>query len=90
MPAYVLSASASGSAADNKATGTWKDGEWTVVITRPLALTNGDDKALKPGNTYSVGFAVHDNNTGGRGHFVSFVRSIGFGADGKIKAVKLQ
>ena len=90
VPAYVVSAAnASGSAADNKATGTWKDGEWTVVITRPLALTNGDDKALKPGSTYSIGFAVHDNNTGGRGHFVSFVRSIGFGGEGKIKAVKL-
>ena len=46
-------------------------------------------QALKPGSTYSIGFAVHDNNTGGRGHFVSFVRSIGFGGEGKIKAVKL-
>ncbi len=90
VPAYVLSAAgASGSAADNKATGTWKDGEWTVVITRPLGLTNDDDKALKSGSTYNVGFAVHDDNVAGRGHFVSFVRSIGFGADGKIKAVKL-
>jgi hypothetical protein len=90
VPAYVLSAAgASGSAADNKATGTWKDGEWTVVITRPLGLTNDDDKALKAGSTYSVGFAVHDDNIAGRGHFVSFVRTIGFGADGKIKAVKL-
>ncbi len=90
VPAYVLSAAdASGSAADNKAAGTWKDGLWTVVITRPLALANDDDKALKAGSTYNVGFAVHDGDIAGRGHFVSFVRSIGFGADGKIKAVKL-
>ena len=90
LPAYVLSAAdASGSAADDKATGAWKDGEWTVVITRPLALTNSDDKALKAGSTYNVGFAVHDDNIAGRGHFVSLVRSIGFGAEGKIKAVKL-
>ena len=90
VPAYVLSAAcASGSAADNKATGTWKDGEWTVVITLPLGLTNDDDKALKSGSTYNVGFAVHYGNIAGRGHFVSFVRTIGFGADGRIKAVKL-
>jgi Ethylbenzene dehydrogenase len=90
VPAYVLSATdASGSAADNKATGTWKDGQWTVVITRPLALANDDDKGLKAGSTYNAGFAVHDSDIAGRGHFVSFVRSIGFGADGKIKAVKL-
>ena len=90
IPAYVLSAAdASGSAADNKAAGEWKDGQWTVVITRPLALANGDDKALKPGSTYNIGFAVHDDNIAGRGHFVSFVRTIGFGADGQIKAVKL-
>ena len=54
-----------------------------------LGLTNDDDKALKSGSTYNVGFAVHDGNIAGRGHFVSFVRTIGFGADGRIKAVKL-
>jgi hypothetical protein len=90
IPAYVLSAGdPSGSAADNRASGEWKDGQWTVVITRPLALANSDDKGLTPGKTYNVGFAVHDDNIGGRGHFVSFVQSLGLGAGGRIKAVKL-
>lgn len=92
VPDYVLSRSdAAGSAADNKATGTWKDGAWTVVITRPMALSNDDDKALKPGSVNNIGFAVHDDNIAGRGHHVSFVHSVGFGAEGKIKikAVKL-
>jgi Ethylbenzene dehydrogenase len=90
VPDYVLSAAdAAGSAADNRATGTWKDGMWTVVIVRPLGLTNNDDKSLKHGSVYNVGFAVHDDNITTRGHHVSFVRTVGFGADANIKAVKL-
>jgi hypothetical protein len=90
VPDYLLSATdATGSAADNKATGVWKDGMWTVVITRPLGLANGDDKALKDGSAYNVGFAVHDDNITTRGHHVSFVRTVGFGVDANIKAVKL-
>jgi hypothetical protein len=92
VPDYLLSRSdASGSAADNNATGVWKDGTWTVVITRPLGLANPDDKALNPGAIYNVGFAVHDDNITTRGHFVSFVKTLGIGAGGKadITAVKL-
>lgn len=90
LPRYYLQPKdASGSAADNKATGAWKDGEWTVVLVRPLGLANADDKALKEGGVYSVGFAVHDDNITTRGHHVSFVRTLGIGADAAIRAVKL-
>ena len=90
LPRYYLSASdASGSAADNKATGSWKNGAWTVVMTRPLGLANNDDKALKDGGKYSVGFAVHDDNITSRGHHVSFVRTLGLGVKADIQAVKL-
>jgi hypothetical protein len=34
------------------------DGEWSVVIIRPLGLTNDDDKTIKEGSVYNVGF-VH-------------------------------
>jgi hypothetical protein len=88
LPRYFLQR-AEGSAADNKASGTWKNGEWTVVLVRPLALANADDKALKPGGVYSVGFAVHDDNITTRGHHVSFVRTLGIGAAADIRAVKL-
>ena len=86
---FLQPAAASGSAADNKATGTWQAGEWTVLIVRPLGLANDDDKALREGGTYSVGFAVHDDNITTRGHHVSFVRTLGIGAAGDIRAVKL-
>ncbi|MCW5632962.1 MAG: hypothetical protein KIT17_06450 [Rubrivivax sp.] len=90
VPDYVLSrADAQGSAADNNAIASWKDGMWTVLLIRPLGLANADDKALKPGGVYNVGFAVHDDNITTRGHHVSFVRTLGLGAKADIEAVKL-
>ncbi len=93
IPDYVLSREdAKGSAADNNAIASWKDGQWTVVMIRPLGLGNDDDKALKSGGVYNVGFAVHDDNITTRGHFVSYVRTLGLGAKGvkvDIDAVKL-
>jgi hypothetical protein len=90
VPDYVVSRTdASGSAADNNAIAAWKDGMWTVVIIRPLGLGNADDKALKDGGVYNVGFAVHDDNITTRGHHISFPMTLVLGADADIKAVKL-
>jgi hypothetical protein len=90
---YIISREdAKGSATDNNAIASWKDGMWTVVMIRPLGLANDDDKALKQGGVYNVGFAVHDDNITTRGHFVSYAKTLGFGAKkGKvdINAVKL-
>ena len=90
LPRYALTpGDATGSAADNKGFGTWKDGMWTVVVVRPLNLANPDDKALKAGGVYSVGFAIHDDNITTRGHYVSYVKTVGLGAKADIVAVKL-
>ena len=90
VPDYVLSREdAKGSAAENNAISSWKDGVWTVVLVRPLGLANDDDKALKHGGVYNVGLAVHDDNITTRGHFVSFTKTLGFGAKADIEAVKL-
>jgi hypothetical protein len=94
IPDYILSREdAKGSAADNNAIAGWKDGVWTVVMIRPLGLANDDDKTLKEGGVYNVGFAVHDDNITTRGHHVSFVRTLALGnrKDTKvdIEAVKL-
>lgn len=90
IPDYVVSREdAKGSAADNNAISSWKDGLWSVVLVRPLGLTNADDKTLKAGGVYNVGFAVHDDNITTRGHFVSFVKTLGLGAKADIQAVKL-
>ena len=91
IPDYLISRQdAKGSAADNNAIASWKDGMWTVVLIRPLGLTNADDKSLKAGGVYNVGFAVHDDNITTRGHQVSFVKTLGIGAKkADINAVKL-
>lgn len=92
IPDYVVSrAEAAGSAADNNAIASWKDGMWTVVLIRPLGLANPDDKALKEGGVYNVGFAVHDDNITTRGHHISYVKTLSLGAATKadITAVKL-
>ena len=94
IPDYVISREdAKGSAAENNALASWKDGMWTVVMVRPLGLANDDDKALKAGGIYNVGFAVHDDNITTRGHQVSFVKTLGLGVKKgtkvDINAVKL-
>jgi hypothetical protein len=90
IPDYLISREdAKGSAADNNAISSWKDGMWSVVLIRPLGLANSDDKALKAGGVYNVGFAVHDDNITTRGHFVSFAKTLGFGTKADIEAVKL-
>jgi len=90
IPDYFLtSEGAKGSAADNKAIASWKDGVWTVVMIRPLGLATDDDKSLKEGGVYNIGFGMHDDNITTRGHHVSFVKTIGFGAKADFQAVKL-
>jgi hypothetical protein len=90
LPGNTISRShAAGSAADNNAISTYKDGQWTLLLIRPLALANKDDKALKPGAVYNVGFAIHDGNIDGRGHFVSFAKTFGIGTKADIQALKL-
>jgi hypothetical protein len=88
---YVARDAASGSAADNAdVRGAWKDGKWTVVWTRPLNLANPDDKALKVGQTVTVGIAIHDDNVTTRAHHVSFPLKLGIGTKGDITAVTLK
>jgi len=89
---YIAKTNASGSAADNAdAKGTWKDGTWTVIWARKLNTGHPeDDKILKPGGVYTVGFAVHDDNITTRGHHVSFPVTLGLGAKAGITAVTVK
>lgn len=45
-----------------QAKGTWQDGRWTVVMTRPLAVaaSAGDRISLEPGGRASLAFALWD------------------------------
>jgi len=93
LPGRILSrADAKGSAADNDAVnGSWKDGVYTVVWRRKLDTGHPeDDKILKVGSTYTVGFAVHDDNVTTRFHHVSFPLSLGIGKDANITAARVK
>lgn len=92
LPSRVLSRSgAEGSAADNRnAVGSWKQGMWTVVWTRPLEIVSEDDKPLRPGERYTVSFSVHDDNTTSRYHHVSFPLTLGIGTEADIRAARVE
>jgi hypothetical protein len=86
---YVTRTGSKGSAADNgNVTGSWEDGVWTILWTRPLDTGNpADDKIMKVGGVYTFGFAVHDDNITTRGHHVSWPMTVGIGAEAEIQAV---
>lgn len=91
LPGRLLSrVDARGSAADNtRVAGKWEDGSWIVTWIRPLDTGHDDDITLKRGNTYTFGFAVHDDNVTTRFHFVSFPVVVGIGRGGDVTAVRL-
>lgn len=61
---------------------------WTVIFTRKLSGGEGD-VALEPGKVYNFGFAIHDDHTLGRYHYVSFGYTLGLdNAKAEINAVK--
>jgi cytochrome c-type protein NapC len=49
-----------------------KDGHWTVQLSRKLQANHPLHKNIVVGQTYTVGFAIHDDYANHRHHFVSF------------------
>ncbi len=60
-----------GGTALSEAKGELNGDTWTVNFTRKLSGGAGD-VALQPGKEYNFGFAIHDDHTAGRYHYVSF------------------
>lgn len=60
-----------GSVADVRANGIWRDGRWTVELRRRLDTGHSDDKALVPGRMYDIGLAVFEDRVSNRRHHVS-------------------
>lgn len=59
------------------AEGNLEGGVWTVTLVRALATDAPGDVALKAGELYTVGFAVHDDFTSARFHHVSLEFRLG-------------
>ncbi|WP_037311385.1 NapC/NirT family cytochrome c [Ruegeria halocynthiae] len=56
-------------------------GMWTVVFARPLNSGAPGDVPLEPGQTYTVGFAIHDDFAAARFHHVTLNTSLALDDD---------
>lgn len=61
IPGYMLNTKWTGSFADIKTKGVWKDGKWTVMLSRKLRTENDDDVQYNTKKKYSFGIATFDN-----------------------------
>lgn len=73
---YILDSRHEDAAAVAAAEATFANGEWTVVLSRPLATSAPGHKPIVAGKTYMLGFAVHDEHADHRQHFVSFENTL--------------
>lgn len=80
-----------GSAADVMANGSWQNGRWVVELRRKLVTGNPDDKPFVPGRIYRFGLSLFDDKVTARWHFVSFVHTLGLGANttATVRAVRI-
>ncbi len=88
LPQYILR-EPQGSGADVQASGRYADGYWVVELRRKLNTGNPDDRVLRPGKAYPVGFSIFDDTVSNRRHYVTLPLTVGLGVDGDVKAVKV-
>lgn len=77
--------------ADDKtsATGVLDNGVWKVTLTRPLKSDKPGGVSIKPGEIYTMGFAIHDDYTSARFHHVSLEYKLGIdNPEAEINAIK--
>lgn len=69
---YILKERVENDPAITTADAEFSDGNWSVVLTRPLQPGKPTYKNLTVGNVYHIGFALHDGHKSKRYHKVSF------------------
>lgn len=78
---------------DIEAIATWSPddgGKYTVLFKRKLTTPSVTDIQLKDGDVATIAVSIHDDNTKGRRHYVSFPMTLGLGSDGDIPAKRLR
>jgi hypothetical protein len=88
LPQYLLR-QPDGSAADVQAFGRYLDGHWIVELRRKLNTGQADDKVLKAGTVYPIGFGIFDDTVSNRRHYVTLPMTLGLGAKADVTAVKV-
>jgi len=88
LPQY-LQREPEGSAADVQAYGRYADGHWTVEMRRRLNTAQADDKVLKLGTAYPIGFAIFHDAVSNRRHYVTLPLTLGLGVGGDVTALKV-
>ncbi len=73
---------------DLSATGSFEDGQYTVVVTRKLDTGDAGDVVLEDGKAFDMSVGVHDNKHKGRQHYTSFAVSIGLSTSADLTAQK--
>ena len=61
IPGYLMNMGWSGSFADIKTQGVWKDGKWVVMMSRKLNTENDDDVQFNTRKKYPFMMASFDN-----------------------------
>lgn len=92
LPNWLVTSKVEGSYSDVSYSKGSHDGKgWTVVMTRKLATGNKDDIQMAAGQTYTIGVAIHDDDTTARFHHVGFPQRLSLGkGDGDINAVAIK
>jgi hypothetical protein len=73
---YILDKAHPAASTTVAAEATFAGGEWTVILSRPLAGAGPGQKTFAAGALYPVGIAIHDGFTHGRWHYVSMGQSL--------------
>lgn len=87
LPQY-LQREPEGSGADVQAYGRYVDGHWVVEMRRKLNTGQADDKILRVGTAYPIGFGIFDDTVSNRRHYVTLPMTLGLGVAGDLTAVK--
>lgn len=73
---HILDKRSADTTPSTKAEANYANGEWAVVLSRPLKAAGTGQKDLVAGKSFAVGFAIHDDFANHRFHFVSLEESL--------------
>lgn len=74
---------------DAPGSGLWVSGRYSAVLKFRLKSADKFDVSIGEGDTIPIAIAIHDEGAAKRKHYVSFPLTIGLGAPGEVRALKL-